>query len=267
MNSRFRRRGPQFTATGTYQNGKPVHGRWHLYPEMAAAGLWTTPTDLAKFAIEIAQSKNGKSNKVLSQKMTEEMLTPVMNAAALGFFTPKENPGDFGHNGADEGFQALLSMNWQTGKGAALMANSDNGIAVADLLLRSIAKEYGWNYKFDGEPPTLRLIAKVRGTQAALDRVAELKKTGALTDEAAENELNRMGYLLLFGGHEQDGIKVFQKNVQDYPGSWNVYDSLGEAYMTTGQKELAIKSYEKSLELNPKSDHGREMLEKARAMK
>src|ERR1700722_9124609 len=54
------------TATATYADGKPVHGRWHIYPEMAAAGLWTTPTDLAKFAIAIAQSKNGKSNKVLT---------------------------------------------------------------------------------------------------------------------------------------------------------------------------------------------------------
>ncbi len=255
------------TAIGTYQDGKPVHGKWHLYPEMAAAGLWTTPTDLAKFAIEIAQSRNGKSNKVLSQKMVEEMLTPVLHGAGLGFFPEQENPGGFGHNGADEGFQALLTMNWQTGKGAALMANSDNGIAVADILLRAIAKEYGWNYKFEELPPRLRLVAMVRGAQVALDRVAELKKTGALKDEAAENEVNRMGYLLLFGGHEQDAIKVFQRNVQDYPASWNVYDSLGEAYMKTGQKDLAIKSYEKSLELNPASDHGKEMLKRAQAMK
>jgi CubicO group peptidase (beta-lactamase class C family) len=255
------------TAIGTYQDGKPVHGKWHLYPEMAAAGLWTTPSDLAKFAIEIAQSRNGKPNKILSQKMVEEMLTPVLHDAGLGFFTQKENPGFFGHNGADEGFQALLTMNWQTGQGAALMANSDNGIAVADLLLRSIAREYGWNYKFEELPPRLRLVAMVRGAQVALDRYAELKKAGALGDQAAENELNRMGYLLLFGGHEQDAIKVFQRNVQDYPESWNVYDSIGEAYMKTGQKDLAIKSYEKSLELNPKSDHGKEMLKRAREMK
>ena len=56
------------TAVGTQVSGKPIHGKWHVYPEMAAAGLWTTPTDLAKFAIEIALSKQGKSNKVLSQR-------------------------------------------------------------------------------------------------------------------------------------------------------------------------------------------------------
>jgi len=63
------------TAGGARQDGQPVHGKWHVYPEMAAAGLWTTPTDLAKFAIEIALSKQGKSNKVLTQKTTQEMLT------------------------------------------------------------------------------------------------------------------------------------------------------------------------------------------------
>src|SRR5260370_39259819 len=77
------------------------------------------------------------------------MLTPVRpkEGAALGFFVEEQNPGHFGHNGADEGFQALLTMNWQTGKGAAIMAHSDNGIAVADLALRNVAKEYGWKYR------------------------------------------------------------------------------------------------------------------------
>jgi CubicO group peptidase (beta-lactamase class C family) len=61
-------------ASGTDANGKAVSGKWHVYPEMAAGGLWTTPSDLAKFAIEIALSKQGKSNRVLSQAMTREML-------------------------------------------------------------------------------------------------------------------------------------------------------------------------------------------------
>jgi CubicO group peptidase (beta-lactamase class C family) len=250
------------TADGTYQDGKPVHGRWHIYPEMAAAGLWTTPTDLAKFAIEIAQSKNGKSTKVLSQTTVGEMLTPVLpHGAGLGFFVEEQNPGVFGHNGADEGFQALLTMNWQTGNGVAIMANSDNGIAVADLVLRRVAQEYAWNYKF-GELQTLELIGKLRGAQTALERYTELRKSGALDAESGERQLNQLGYTLLYGGHQQDAIMVFQRNVQDYPQSFNVYDSLGEAYMKTGQKELAIKNYEKSLELNPKNDNGKEMLKK-----
>src|SRR3989441_8090225 len=112
------------TAGGTYADGKMVHGRWHIYPEMAAAGLWTTPTDLSKFAIEIALSKHGKSNRVLSVKMTNEMLKPVLEEAGLGLFMDKNNPGQFGHNGADEGFQAILTMNADSGNGVAIMSKS-----------------------------------------------------------------------------------------------------------------------------------------------
>jgi CubicO group peptidase (beta-lactamase class C family) len=255
------------TATGTYSDGKPVHGKWHIYPEMAAAGLWTTPTDLAKFAIEIANSRHGKSNRVLSQKMTEEMLTPVMEGAGLGFFVEKENPGQFGHNGADEGFQALLTMNSETGKGVAMMMNSDNGIAMASYVLRRVAQEYAWNYKFEGEMPTLGIIARARGAQAALDRYAELRKTGELQGERAEGALNQLGYSLLYSGHEEDAITVFQRNVQEFPQSSNVYDSLGEAYAKVGEKDLAITNYEKSLQLDPKNQNAVERLKKLREPK
>jgi CubicO group peptidase (beta-lactamase class C family) len=252
------------TASGTYSNGKVVHGRWHIYPEMAAAGLWTTPTDLSKFAIEIALSKHGKANHLLSEKMTNEMLKPVLEEAGLGLFADKNNPGQFGHNGADEGFQAILTMNAESGKGVAIMANSDNGIAVGDILLQSVAKEYGWNYKSEGQGafPMLVLIAKAKGTQAALQRYTELKKSPTVEYKVEERTLNGLGYTLMFSGQQQDAIAVFQRNVQEYPESGNVYDSLGEAYMKLGQKELAIQNYEKSLQLDPKNQNAVEMLKK-----
>jgi Flp pilus assembly protein TadD len=65
----------------------------------------------------------------------------------------------------------------------------------------------------------------------------------------------------------QDAIAVFQRNALEYPQSSNVYDSLGEAYMKAGQKELAIRNYEKSLQLNPKNQNAIEMLKKLNAMK
>jgi CubicO group peptidase (beta-lactamase class C family) len=256
------------TAGGTMSDGNPVHGRWHIYPELAAAGLWTTPTDLAKFAIEIALSKQGKANHVLSEKMTKEMLTPVTDDAALGFFLEKQNPGQFGHNGADEGFQAMLEMNAQTGKGLVIMANSDRGLIVAGFLLTSVAKEYGWNYKSpSGEFGTLLVLAKVKGASAALARYTALKNAGGRDPEIDEGTLNGLGYMLLYGGQEQDAIAIFKRNVQEYPQSWNVYDSLGEAYLITGQKELAVANYEKSLELNPKNQNGADKLKKLRDTK
>ncbi|MGB2635678.1 MAG: serine hydrolase [Candidatus Acidiferrum sp.] len=254
------------TAAGTYADGKPVHGRWHIYPEMAAAGLWTTPTDLAKFAIEIALSKQGKANHVLSEKMTNEMLTPVMDEAGLGFFLDKNNPGQFGHDGADEGFQALLTMNANTGKGVAIMADSDRGIFAGQLVMLSIAKEYGWNYKAAPDPvSTLLLLAKMKGPAAALQHYTELKTSDAKS--VNEETLNNLGYLLLQESQAPAAITVFQRNVQEYPQSWNVYDSLGEAYMDAGQKYLAISNYEKSLQLNPKNGNGIQKLKQLKESK
>ena len=253
------------TAGGTRRDGTLVPGRWHIYPEMAAAGLWTTPTDLAKFAIEIARSQHGQSNRVLSERMVREMLTPVMDEVGLGFFLEKDKPGQFGHGGADEGFQALLTMNAGTGQGAVLMANSDNGIAVADHVMAALSKEYDWKYAFTGPGPfgTLMLIAKLKGAGPALERYTEFKKAGK-TDEGM---LNGLGYTLMMSGQEQDAVAVFRRNVEEYPKSSNVYDSLGEAYAKTGQKQLAIQNYEKSLELNPKNTIAVEAIRKLKASK
>lgn len=254
------------TAAGTYSDGKPVHGRWHIYPEMAAAGLWTTPTDLAKFAIEIALSKQGKANHVLSEKMTNEMLTPVKDEVGLGFFLDKNNPGQFGHDGADEGFQALLTMNANTGKGMALMANSDRGILAGQFILLSIAKEYSWNYKTDPDPISVLLLqAMAKGPAAAMLHYTGIKASNPKS--VNENTLNNLGYLLLQAVQVPAAITVFQRNVQEYPQSWNVYDSLGEAYMDAGQKYLAISNYEKSMQLNPKNENGIQKLKQLKESK
>jgi CubicO group peptidase (beta-lactamase class C family) len=253
-----------FTASGAYGDGKPVHGKWHVYPEMAAAGLWTTPMDLAKFAIEIALSRQGKSNKVLSQKTTQEMLTPQSKNFGIGFGLNSKHPGEFGHNGADEGFQALLVMNSDTGQGAALMADSDYGILVAEEYLRSVAKEYAWKY-----PPgprsayaQLALLARIEGLDAALAKYYQLKNSNDPKDRPEEHILNGLGYEYLRAGKMDDAIRIFQKNVQEFPDSSNVYDSLGEAYAAAGKKELAIENYEKSVKMDPKNQNGIERLKK-----
>jgi tetratricopeptide (TPR) repeat protein len=78
-----------------------------------------------------------------------------------------------------------------------------------------------------------------------------------------EAQMNRLGYMLLQGTKRfEDAIEIFKQNVQDHPESSNVYDSLGEAYMLSGNKELAIKNYQRSIELNPNNASSREMLKK-----
>ncbi len=78
----------------------------------------------------------------------------------------------------------------------------------------------------------------------------------------SEREINRLGYMLLRDDKIEDAIEVFKLNVAEHPKAWNVYDSLGEAYMKQGNKELAVKNYQKSLELNPSNENGKDMLKK-----
>jgi len=258
-------------ATATHSDGMSVPGKWHVYPEMAAAGLWTTATDLAKFGIEAALSKQGKANHVLSQGTTQEMLKPQIESVGLGFFVGQyKNPEEFGHNGDDEGFKALLVMFGDTGKGVAMMANSDNGINLFNYLIQSVAKEYDWNYTPDPQSAAdvLMLIADAKGAQATLVRYAELKNAGVASPyQVDENTLIMIGYHFLFAGQTDAAIQAFKLGVQDFPKYWNAYDSLGEAYAKTGQKDLAIQNYQKSIELNPANQNGVDALKKLREKK
>jgi CubicO group peptidase (beta-lactamase class C family) len=131
-------------ASGYRSNGDPVPGKYHTYPEMAAAGLWTTATDLARFAIEIQKSREGRSNRVLSKATVEEMLQEQKKPYGLGFSLEEVGGSPrFGHGGADEGFQALFSATMD-GQGFVVMTNSDNGVRLANEIELSIAAAYHW---------------------------------------------------------------------------------------------------------------------------
>ena len=135
----------QRAATGTYPNGSAVRGRWHVYPEMAAAGLWTTPTDLATFILSIENSYSGLPGGVLSQATARLMLTVQKSGDGLGAFL--EGSGQslrFSHNGRDEGFDAFYIGCALKGQGAAIMINANENSGVVDRIAKFIAAKYQW---------------------------------------------------------------------------------------------------------------------------
>jgi tetratricopeptide (TPR) repeat protein len=143
------------------------------------------------------------------------------------------------------------------------MANSDNGILVAGEVLRSIAKEYGWKEVQErGDFEDFLLTARVGGIDAALAKYDDQKNAADPKQRPQEFVLNALGYDALRSGKIEEAIRLFQRNVQEFPESGNVYDSLGEAYAAAGKKELAIENYEKSLKLDAKNDNAREWLKK-----
>ena len=125
------------------QNGQAVPGGPHVYPEMAPAALWTTPSDLARYAMEIQKALAGKST-VLSAAMAREMVTPGKGKWGIGIGTGG-SPAHryFEHSGANDGFQCNL-VAYNDGDGAVIMTNSDNGGQLAAEILRTIAYEYKW---------------------------------------------------------------------------------------------------------------------------
>ncbi|MGK5014733.1 serine hydrolase [Janthinobacterium sp. HLS12-2] len=125
---------------------------------MACSSLWTTPSDLARFVIEIQKSASGKSNKVLSQKMINEMLTPGIEDFGLGLFLGEKADvrRSFYHGGGNEGIRNMMFAYTSAGQGTIVMTNSDNGQALIDEVLRAIAREYGWTNYLVENTPTLK---------------------------------------------------------------------------------------------------------------
>jgi CubicO group peptidase (beta-lactamase class C family) len=136
---------PGLLATGYRSNGTEIPGRYNVYPEQAAAGLWTNPTDLSKYIIETQLAYAGKSHKVLDGQTTRLRLTPyVDNNAALGCFVDElDSVKYFQHDGADEGFRAEYYGSLEGGNGVVVMVNSDNGNIMPEVA-SSIARVYGF---------------------------------------------------------------------------------------------------------------------------
>jgi CubicO group peptidase (beta-lactamase class C family) len=138
---RFRRG----AATAYESDGMPIAGDFHAYPEMAAAGLWTTPSDLALAAIEVQKDYAGTSNKLLSKDMARQMLTHQKDNWGLGVaLTAADRPLRFGHGGSNEGFRCDFEAYIDSGQGVVIMTNSNSGDAIIGEIRRAVAQEYAW---------------------------------------------------------------------------------------------------------------------------
>lgn len=166
-------------ATAYRGDATAVPGNWHVYPEMAAAGLWTTPTDLAKYALEVQHAYAGEG-VVLGQEITREMLVPGMNDHGLGPGI-SEDRQRFGHGGSNAGFRSQLTGFTEGGRGAVVMTNSDNGGRLAQELLLTIFAAYGW----EGLEPNVKTPVTLQPEQyeavAGQYRLAESGDTITIT--------------------------------------------------------------------------------------
>ncbi len=349
----------KLAATGYLPDGSMTVGKRHTYPEMAAAGLWTTAEDLAKFPIDVQLTIKGTSHKVLSQAMATKMLTPFIEKyVGLGLFLEKRKDDMyFSHGGWDEGFSSYMIAHKDKGYGVVVLINANQPLFINELI-RSVAAAYDWSnylqpvykmmpttaadiesfkgrYRFeeyatitvfakgnrlfyqklaedpeelykiadktfirrnwedkvqfltnpadnkpylvsspDGEPiaykyPRMKDDEKVPYEwilsgqfDKALAAYQEVKTQHPDNPAVEEGNLNQLGYQFIRSKDAKKAIDIFKINTLLYPTSSNAFDSLGEAYMLNGDKEMAKKSYALSLEFDPKNDNAVKMIRK-----
>ena len=180
-------------ASGHRTGGGRVTCKWHVYPEMSAGGLWTTSSDLARFIGSVWGARRGQSDPILPLELAEEMLTQqapnfqvglgLKLNAGIGMSFRGEGSGlRFGHGGDDQGFVAMMLIYTETGDGAVVMTNSDDGLLVIKPLLEALSRHSGWDdgREADEKKPMLRVEpTTLAGTYRLSDgRSIELATTG-----------------------------------------------------------------------------------------
>jgi CubicO group peptidase (beta-lactamase class C family) len=195
-------------ATGYYNAKKAVPGRWHVYPELTAAGLWTTPSDLARFVIGIQDAWTGHGAKVISQTTVQEMLTRQKGNWGLGLqITGQGKTQFFSHGGRNEGFDTNLVGYFETGQGAVIMINANDNSKTLTKIFEAIAEVYHWP-EYPRTTPAKAIEDKEPAVTAQIKKIFEDAQQGKCDVDLYTPELGKLlGQAL--AGDMQEQIKNF----------------------------------------------------------
>lgn len=232
--------------------------------------LYSNVLDMSRWAIA-NMNRGSLEGKRILQASTYDMMWkpagPEWQQIGISWFLRKHRDRQIiGHSGGDTGFRSNLAMLPAEGIAVVMMSNYDGPSPLGNVTSAALDVALG----LKPEPlVTKQSIARVfyktvssEGLEAAVKKFYELKKTAPDQYSFQEGEVNSLGYRLMAQGKLKEAIRVFQLNVEAYPESSNVYDSLGEGYMKNGDRELAIENYEKSLKLDAGNRNAVEMLKK-----
>ena len=249
----------------------------------AAASLHTTARDYALFVDAVMKGTGLKPKTVRQMETPQIAVDPECTNCTdrapqelsrnvfwgLGWGIQETEQGEslwhWGDNGA---FKCFVVFYPKRKIGMVLFTNSENGLSIAQAVeaeaLGGDQPAFTWiKYdRYDSEAIRFARAVRENGAGPAIDEF----RPALLRGDISETFINSTGYRLMGQNKLADAIRIFQLNVALYPRSWNVYDSLGEAYMNHGDKELAIQNYEKSLELNPQNTKGAATLQKLKQL-
>ena len=262
--------------------GEPTFQNKPLKPN-AAASLHTTAKDFGTF---VAAMLNGTG---LKKETLRQMLTPQIKVDEGGMNTTTR-PADklsatvswglgwglqttpdglsFWHWGDNGDTRAYVVAFEKQKTGVVVFTNGANGLSfmpeLVDESLGGLQPALAW-LKYESYRSQARILLKnilAKGAEASLREYRDWRTGKPASELVNEGQMNRIGYQLLGLNRVKDAIEVLKLNVADYPTSSNTYDSLGEAYMKDGNKELAIRNYQRSIELDPNNANGIETLKK-----
>ena len=228
----------------------------------AAGALYSTVEDLYRWDQALY------TDRLLPPDLKAKMFTPVLEHYAYGWGVrqvAETEPGGgktiIAHEGGINGFNTLEERVVDD-HALIVLLNNTPGANLGEIAAGIRAILYGREPAAPKRPLVTTLGDTIirRGSEAAVIQYRDLWQNHRAEYDFAEPRLNELGYTLLRRDRTVDAIAIFKLNVEEYPKSGNVYDSLAEAYEKSGQKDLAVANYRKSLEIDPKNQHGRERL-------
>jgi CubicO group peptidase (beta-lactamase class C family) len=271
----------QHTATGHDSDGTP-QDLWKPKEAGAASTLNTTAHDYALFVAAIVNGLGLKPQTFREMETPQIAVDPECTNCTER--TPKElsktifwglgwgiqksgSETSLWHWGDNGSFKCFVIANPARKSGVVMFTNSENGLAIAPAIIREATGcsplLFSW-IKYDAyDSPAMKFRKAVRenGVEAATQSFASSLKDGAIPERA----VNSVAYHLLWQKRTADAIRLFKLNTELHPQSANTFDSLGEAYMESGDKALAVQNYEKSLSLDPNNSNAASRLKKLAA--
>ena len=232
----------------------------------AGGSLYSTVEDLYKWDQALYD------NKILSAASKELMFKPGLSNYGYGFFIGEQPIGKTAqktktivHSGGINGFNALLTRVVDQKSTIIILDNVGLGRYhenITNSVINILNNQPADAPKKSIAEAIYKIVLEKGGTAA----VAEYRKLKTAKDAAiydfSEGELNTLGYQLLGRDRTKDAIEIFKLNVEMFPASGNPYDSLGEAYLKDGQKDMALANYKKSVEIDPKNANGAQVVKR-----
>lgn len=276
MNSTIHNELAQYTPDTTPKNYEFTNGKmsnqtyFYVLAQSTGAGYDSTAEDMTKMFLALNQDRITTLKFLENEVFVKERMSPLGENSSYSISTEIRPFGKFltiGHSGGPDIANIRYSPDQKIG--VAVLANRSSS-GISEELTNRIFRRILLKIPFDKQQQSIVYAVRKLAAKSSFEGIAQFFDKADKTKydfTNAESKFNALGYTFLNENRIEDAIKIFRLNVNAFPNSANAYDSLGEVYMISVNNKLAVENYKKSLELNPKNDNAKQMLEKLEKIK